>query len=342
MTPATDWKEVVPAGEAEQLERLGEQLREMQRRRANGKPAARALHAKGKAGVEAVFEVLPGVPDYARVGIFGSPSTYRAYVRFSNGAGSRQPDTRPDVRGIAVKLLGIPGKKIIPALADAKTQDFLLIQSTATPFKNADEFVWFVKANASPATLLPKMIFRFGPGRAIRMLKRLLASVSKPVASVATSRYYSALPTKFGPYAAKYVLLPLAAADASAKPGNSADYLGEELAARLAQGPVEYDLCAQFFVDENRTPIEDSSVEWAEKDAPFVKLARLTLSQQDMNSPRGRRIAEFVEALSFDPWHAPGDFQPLGNMMRARNAAYRLSTEERKAADEPDGTERFA
>ena len=44
--------------------------------------------------------------------------------------------------------------------------------------------------------------------------------------------------------------------------------------------------------------------------------------------------------MSFDPWHAPEDYRPLGNMMRARNPAYRLSTIERQAAaPEPNGTE---
>lgn len=61
-----------------------------------------------------------------------------------------------------------------------------------------------------------------------------------------------------------------------------------------------------------------------------------------MGSSRGRRIADFIETLAFDPWHAPPELRPLGNMMRARNHAYRLSTMERRAAPEPDGTESFA
>jgi hypothetical protein len=50
-------------------------------------------------------------------------------------------------------------------------------------------------------------------------------------------------------------------------------------------------------------------------------------------------VAQLIESFSFDPWHALEEFRPLGNMMRARNAAYRLSTIERKAAPEPDGSE---
>ena len=56
-------------------------------------------------------------------------------------------------------------------------------------------------------------------------------------------------------------------------------------------------------------------------------------------TPVGRRVAELCEGFSFDPWHATADFRPLGNMMRARSHAYRLSTQERRASPEPDGTE---
>ena len=112
--------------------------------------------------------------------------------------------------------------------------------------------------------------------------------------------------------------------------------LGDELAQRLRKAPVEYDFQVQFFESEESTPIEDASVDW---NAPWLTIARLTLPVQDVSSERGRRVAELVEKLSFDPWHALVELRPLGNMMRARNPAYRLSTQERKAAPEPDGTE---
>jgi hypothetical protein len=102
---------------------------------------------------------------------------------------------------------------------------------------------------------------------------------------------------------------------------------------------VVYDFRVQFYCDEARTPIEDGSREWKEADAPFTTLARLSLVKQQMNSPRGRRLAEMIEGLSFDPWHTTEEFRPLGNLMRARNHAYRLSTQHRGAASEPDGSE---
>lgn len=335
MTPATDWKETVPEGEAARFGKYAELLRELQRGRAKGGAASRALHAKGIAGVEAVLEVLPDLPEYARVGLFASPASYRAYVRFSNGMGARQADGKPDVRGIAIKLLGVDGKKIIPGMEDAKTQDFLLIDGPVTPFRDADEFVGLVHAASQPLLLVPRMIKKFGVVRSVQLLRKFVAGVSRPITSVATMRYFSALPIKFGPYAVHYALMPHAPAEPGAKKGSAPNYLSDELAGRLRQGPVVFDFCVQFYRDDTSTPIEDGSVEWLEKDAPFLTIARLSLTQGDVSSPDARRVAELIETLSFDPWHALEELRPLGNMMRARNAAYRLSTQERRAAPEP-------
>jgi hypothetical protein len=327
----TDWKEVIPEGEAAHLEELAEIVHQMQR---ENDSQSRALHAKGNAGAEGEFTVGE-VPPEAKVGIFAQPGKYRAYVRFSNGAGRRQKDQTGDVRGVAVKLLGVPGKKLIPGLEAASTQDFLMIKSSTQPFKNADEFVWLLGAAKSPALLPFKLLGRFGFGRGIGILKRLAGSLGMP-SSVATTPYFSALPIRFGAHAVRYSILPLDTAPS--KPGSEPDHLGDELKQRLALGPISWDFRVQFFVDEKTTPIEDASIEWS---APWVTLGRLTLPKQDLKSPRGQKLTAFIEKLSFDPWHAPEEFRPLGNMMRARNHAYCLSTGERKAAPEPDGSESF-
>ncbi len=338
MTPATTWTETIASDEGVRFERYAEDLRTIQRRAAAGGPKSRALHAKGQAGLEAELSVLADVPPHARVGIFGAPATYRAFVRFSNGASRRQSDRKPDVRGVALKVLGVGGKKLIAGMENARTQDFLLIQSAATPFRSADEFIGFIKAAQKPALLLPRAIRLFGIGRTFQLLRGLVKETSQPIGSLATTRYFSALPIRWGSYAAHYALAPHAAPEAHAK---TPEDLGAELADRLRKGPVSYDLRVQFYVDAEKTPIEDASLEWLERDAPFTPVARLTLSQQDPASPGGRRLAESIERLSFDPWHAPIEFRPLGNMMRARNPAYRVSTKERNAAEEPDENTRY-
>src|SRR5512141_3466053 len=109
-TPSTDWRETIPPDEEARLVRYAEQLRDLARRRASGGRPARALHTKGNAGVRAELTVLPDLPDHARQGLFASPGTYQALVRYSNGSNVRQPDAKPDVRGVAVKVLGVKGE----------------------------------------------------------------------------------------------------------------------------------------------------------------------------------------------------------------------------------------
>ena len=333
MTPRTDWTEEIAADEEQELLRHAETLRALQRRHAARGGVGRALHRKSHAGALAELRTRGDVPAPYRVGIFAAPGSYRAYVRFSSGSGKDQPDRVGDVRGVAVKVVGVPGTKLIPGLEGARTQDFLLIKSPATPFRHAREFVGVVQAASNPLHLFPLM-FRLGPGRVLAILKRLTASLKEPVTSLATLRYWSALPTRLGDHAARWSLTPVGAA-----PGAQADSLRGDLTARLAAGPLTFTLSAQLYVDPVQTPIEDASVDWDEAISPYVPLAELVLPQQDLSSERGRRVEAFVEALSFDPWHAPVEFRPLGNMMRARNHAYRLSVLERGAAPEPDGSE---
>ncbi len=330
MAPSTDWKEQIPAGEAEKHEGFAQVLNGLQKRHAVKNPIARGLHAKGQAGAEATLTIHGNLPAHAAHGLGAKPGTYRALVRYSNGGPVRVGDRKPDVRGIAVKVIGVEGKKLIPGMEDETTQDFLAILGDSTPFVTPDDFVWFVVAARSPATLPLKVLGHFGFGRGIAMIKALLKSASRKTFSVATSRYGSQLPIKWGPYAVRYAFEPIAKDQAAAVMGTTDNYLGEELVARLAKGPVEYDFKVQFFVDEQRTPIEDGSVEWKEADAAWVTIGRLTIPRQDT-----LKVGELIESLSFDPWHALTEHRPLGAMMRARNAAYRLSTQERKAAKEP-------
>jgi hypothetical protein len=340
--PSTQWKEQVGPDEDARFGRLAEQLRELQRRNSRGSGAGRALHRKGHVGLEASFEVPDDLPAAARQGLFAKPGCYRAYVRFSNGASAHQADGKGDVRGVAIKVLGVTGAKIIPGLEAATTQDFLLIQSATTPFRSPDEFVAFVRAAATPATALPKLLFGVGPRRLFAVGGALRRSLSVPVRSLATMEFHSALPVRWGDHAGKYRLTPVNAAPAGGDGHHRRrDHLAAELGDRLAAGALRWDFAVQLYRDPASTPIEDSTVPWSDDVAPPIVVARLVAERQDLASERGRAIAAFVEKLAFDPWHALVEHRPLGAMMRARNHAYRLSTAERGAAAEPDGSETF-
>jgi hypothetical protein len=331
MPPATDWKEVIEDDEGARFERYATMFGQMQKRHARSGKIARALHAKANLAAEAELEVLGDIASDAKVGMFAEPKKYRALVRYSNGSAVPQSDHKPDVRGLAVKLLGVSGRKLIPGLENATTQDFLAIRTPSVPMRNADEFVALVRATQSPLLAPFKLIAALGFGRGLGLLRNVLAGLKLPTAPLAATTYYSALPITYGAYAAHFAFVARDASSVTKDPEN----LGDELVSRLRERPVVYDLSIQFFVDEVRTPIEDASVEWKTELSPFIKVAQLTLPVQDLSSARGRKLSEYVDSLSFDPWHARDDLRPLGNIMRARNHAYRVSTQGRGAAPEP-------
>ena len=334
MTPATAWKENFAPDENPRFEALAEVLHALQTKHGRGAKASRALHAKPHVGARAELVVLGDLPAEVRAGLFAQPGTYRAYVRYSNGAGQRQGDHKPDVRGLAVKVVGVPGRKLIPGLENARTQDFLAIQSPSTPFVGPEEFVAFAQAGVEPWRL-PALMARCGLFHTIGALKQFLGAVSVPVPSLATLTFHSALPVAWGAYAAKYRFEP-ESREATATVTRDPERLGTELATRLRAGAVAYTLRVQLFRNEALTPIEDASRVWSDGDAPPVTVGHLIVDQQDVSSDAGRALAERISAMSFDPWHALEAHRPLGAMMRARNHAYRVSTKERQAAAEPE------
>lgn len=86
--------------------------------------ATRDAHAKHHGCVNATVSVLDDLPAAYAVGVFAKPDVYRAIIRFSNGMGSVADDREGDARGFAMKLLGVPGDKVLDDERDAKTQDF--------------------------------------------------------------------------------------------------------------------------------------------------------------------------------------------------------------------------
>lgn len=327
--PATDWKEEVAPDEQARFEYFTGVLSEIQ---AKAK-AGRALHAKGF-GVEAEFEVLADIPADARQGMFDEPKKYPALVRFSNGAPKRQHDKKPDVRGIAIKVIGVAGEKVIPGMETAVTQDFLAIRTPSAPVRDAEEFIKLLRAAQTPALLPFRLIGSLGFGRAMFVIKRALAGFKMPTAPLAATTYYTGLPSAFGPYAVQYVIRPVDPVTVTTQPRD----LGAELAARLKEKPIVYDVCVKFYENATATPIEDATVEWT---GPLTPVARLTLPAQDVTSARGKAIDAYCEKAAFDPWHCRKDMRPLGNVMRARNHAYRASTEARGAGPEPTAMPTF-
>jgi len=332
--PTTDWKEQIGADEPAQFAAFAKRIQEIQTKLAGGSDVQRGFHAKIHAAMSASLRVLPDLPDYLKHGFLADAKTYRCYVRFSNGVGISQNDAKPDVRGFAVKVLGVPGKKLLDGEEDAVTQDFLSTNSVVSLARNATQFMAFAAANVNPLTLPFTMAKEIGAHEAARITAFLAFSLARPPLSLAVENFWSGGCIKFGPYAAKFIWKPVGA-DAAHGILPSRDGLRADLHARLAKADLRYDLFLQFYVDEQRTPIEDASIEWKESDAPPVKVAELTIKQRDLDAPEAQKEEELINSYAFTPWHCTEDLRPIGHIMRARKLVYKASAEHRRHAAEP-------
>lgn len=324
--PSTAWKESIADDEAARHAGYARDFALIHATKSAKYGKGRALHRKQQLGLKGSFEVLDNLPRAARHGVFATPGTFDAWVRLSNGGPDRQADHKPDVRGFAFKLKGVSGPGALGS-GPTEAQDFLLINHPAFAFAGADEFVGLAKHLVQgPGALLGYLIRRYGVFGAMRMMKRLGATFKRPFSGFATEDFHSAAPIACGPYAARVRLL---AASSEPRPGASGDWSGDFMH-RLAQGALRFELQLQFFVDEQRTPIEDASVDWPQDVAPYVTVGVLTLPPQDPSVPRGRELAAAIEAAAFDPWNALMDHRPLGEVMRARKVVYFQSQQGRR------------
>jgi hypothetical protein len=343
-SPSTGWKEVVESDEQALFEGFlrditakQEEVAKQDEGAKQKKTLRRGFHAKLHAGLMAEFHVLGDLPEYARYGVFREPRVFPAAVRFSNGEPSINNDKHPEPRGIAIKLVGVPGRKLLPGQENAVTQDFLATSHSVTStVRNARQFIAFIRAAENRYTMLFTLARELGPLEAARILKSLVSTVVlSKVRSVVTEEYSSTAPIKLGPYAVKFTVRPAEGTAATTDRPLTENFLREELADRLRKGDVVLDFLVQFYVDETRTPIEDTSIPWKPEDAPLVKVAQVRIPRCDLNEKRTGELSEAVDKLSFNPWHATNDHRPLGNVMRARRVAYKASAELRKNSPEP-------
>ncbi len=326
-SPSTQWRENIGPDEDARFERYGEQLVALQKAGDEKLGRGRALHRKQHLGLRARLEIPDDLPAHARHGVFAEPGMYDAKIRLSNGGGGRAADKKPDVRGFAVRVEGLSGPGALGSPTSA--QCFVLINSATFAFPTVEQFMEIVVAAArGPIAILRQLIKRHGLFGGFKHARQLGKSLGKPFAGYACETFHSAAPIACGPYAAKVRLVPTGNGDpATSKPPAWAD----DVTRRLAKGDLRWDLQLQFFVDDAVTPLENPTVPWPESEAPFVTVAHLVAPQQDPISEEGTKLAETIEANMFDPWNALAEHRPLGEIMRARKAAYFASQQERGA-----------
>jgi hypothetical protein len=273
----------------------------------------RDAHPKMHGCVRAEFRVEAGLPPELGIGVFSAPRIFPAWVRFSNAGSSVAPDWNKDIRGVAIKLMGVDGEKLFDDETPEKTQDFLLISSDRFLTKDVAQFDGFVRNLEKGLLCLIWFLLTH-----LRVARNLYNSMRR-FANLFEIRYYSVTPYLLGTRVVKYSLRQPGAAESSLPKNPSSDYLRETMIRQLKSGTVTLDFMVQFQSDPRTMPIEDVSFAWDETVSPFIKVATLTIGVQDFDSEAQR---EFGDNLSFNPWRCLPEHRPLGGMNRARHQVY--------------------
>jgi hypothetical protein len=295
--------------------------------------------------VRASFTVLDAIPADLSHGLFATPGRKDAWVRFSNSGKRPAPDTDGDGRGMAIKVLDVPGEKILPAERTATTQDFLLINHPVFFVGTAGQYEQFLRHDENDRPLDYFLNIARPSTWHLRGLDIARQIVTKKVTSPLEIAYFSMTPFRHGPenQAVKYRARPCTDETTPLARAPSPTYLRERMSTHLAARDACFVFEAQKQVDADRMPIEDATVLWREDRSPFVPLARIVIPVQTFESDAQMT---FCENLSFTPWHALPAHRPLGGLNRIRRAVYEATSALRHekngvARREPDGSEVF-
>ena len=337
------------AGEQSVIEAITEKVLVMQAKAAaeQNRPLRRGTHAKGVC-VQAQFEVLD-VADRRETalaaqlaqGMFAKPGVYPAIVRFANADSKVNSDFRPDVRSLSFSVdLNRDGTKV-PGANNGR-QDFSLQNATVLPINDATAFLASMKflTASNPAAGMWSLPFK----DQLRVLRTLALAVSQSLQRIKpyqNLRYWSNVPFRHGPNdVVKHSATPSPENPARPLQKKNPNGLQDELIRHVNEDSQmsSFDFGLQFLDADRMTYwgkhqdanfwIENASVVWNEAEAPFHKVARLTLlSKSQLPQDAG-------EATYFDvTGHSTPESMPIGSINRARQFGEAASRKARMRAD---------
>jgi hypothetical protein len=311
------------------------------------RPLERGTHAKGVC-VRGQFEVLDVASGResalaARLakGIFAKPGTYPAIVRFGNSDPRNNSDFKPDVRSLSFSVDLTGSDKVSPTTNPVR-QDFSLQNIKTLPINDAAAFVALIKVLTAPKPAIALLSLPFKDKlRVLRTLTLVQFQLHQTIRPYQLLRYESNVPFRHGTIdVVKFSAGSLANNLAQPLQRSNPNGLQDELIRHVEQDSrmSGFDFGVQFLDTASMTYwskhrdagfwIENASIKWKERQAPFHTVARLTLLSKSHLQPTA------AEAVYFDvTGNSTPDTRPVGSINRARWPAEVASRKARWQAD---------
>jgi catalase len=271
-----------------------------------------------------MFTPSPGAASLTRAPHLNRKSTPVA-VRFSNSTGvPLVPDNDPNAnpRGLAIRF----------HLAERAHTDIVSHSTDGFPTRTGQEFLEFLRALASgdPSKSSPSPLQTF-----LGAHPKALAFVQTPKpapSSFARESYFGVTAVRFtnkdGAFRyGRYRIVPEAGTDHlpdAAAAGRSANFLFDELAERIARGPIAFHILAQLANDGD--VVDDATIHWPEE-RTLLDLGVITLTEPVADN------AHEQKHIIFDPIPRIEGIDPSEDpLFELRAAIYLLSGRRRRAA----------
>ena len=333
--------EKIAANEGKTIEGLNETFDKILDRVAkDSSHAVRSVHTKAHGILEGTLRIDAGLPPELAQGLFSTPGEHKVYMRMSTNAGDILPDAVSLPRGLAIKVLDVAGERLPDA--EGTTQDFVMVNGKVFQAPNAEKFLGSLKLLAKTTDRIEGV--KVAASSVLRGVNKALTAIGiesptlgslggAPNVDPLGETYYSVTPFRYGDHIAKFSVAPVAPAlttltgteiDASGRP----DAIRETVRSEMAGIEGVWEFRVQLCRDLKRQPVEDPTVEWNEDEAPFQRVATITVRPQD--SWDATRVDAVDERMRFAVWTGLAAHRPLGDINWARNAPYRHSAEFRQ------------
>jgi catalase len=288
-------------------------------------PGFRPAHAKGVM-LKGTFAPSSEAPSLTRAPHIQREST-PVTVRFSNSTGiPLLPDNDPNAnpRGLAIRF----------HLAEHVHTDIVSHSTDGFPVRTGQEFLELLRALAStdPSKPSPSPIESF-LGAHPKALEYVQTPKPAP-SSFARESYFGVTamhftnPDGISRYG-RYRIIPEAGndhLDDATAAGKNANYLFDELAERIAKGPIKYRILVQLANDGDI--VDDATVHWPE-DRTLLELGTLVLTEPVANGDHEQKH------IIFDPIPRVDGIDPSDDpLLELRAAIYLLSGRRRRTAME--------
>ncbi|MCJ8320877.1 MAG: catalase family protein [Colwellia sp.] len=285
-------------------------------------PYRRDAHAKAHGCLKATFTVPQLNNPILKQGLFSQPKQYQAWIRFSNGFDRPQSDNVKDARGMAIKVMGVDGEKLLKAEQDEMTQDFVMLNNPTFFLPNVKEYTEFIQYQAQGSQFgfffnnFNWNIFKWH----FKDLFLGMQILKKPPKSLLTEQYHSLTAYRLGnENFMKYSAKSCGTNEIYSVDRDADNFLRTELKEQLSKGNACFDFLVQIQNPHKNMPIEDTRILWDPKDSPFIHVAKIEIPQQSFDNELQNN---FCENLSFTPWHSVEALEPVGGLNRLRKIVY--------------------